>query len=208
MKPHKLAELFPMMTAQEYEGLLQDISENGQLVSIIEHEGFVLDGRNRMKACIELGLKPVIEAYSGSDPLGFVISTNLHRRHLNSSQRACLALDCVEVFRAQAKQAQIEGGRNKVRQKIAYALDDKKSSQRASKLFRTNRTYVQLAKKLNEQSPKLFDDVKSGKVSVFQAWKEFNHREIEPVKLEGKFAVIYADPPWKYHNPFCSNYDS
>ena len=33
------------------------------------------------------GITPRCEEYSGDDPLGFVVSHNLHRRHMNESQR-------------------------------------------------------------------------------------------------------------------------
>ena len=210
MKYHTYANLFPMMSRMEYEGLRDDIKTNGQMVPIIIHENQILDGRNRFKACHELDVPPVMElfseySYTGSDPLSFVISNNLHRRHLSSSQRACLALDCVAVFQEEARNAQIEGGRNKVRQSIAEAPDERKSSQRASKLFGTNRTYVQLAKKLQDQDPSLLDDVRSGEITIFQAWKSFNTSNIiEAPAIEGKFGIIYCDPPWRYNNPFCS----
>src|SRR5262249_20820609 len=44
---------------------------------------------NRYLACLDLGLKPETKLYSGSgsDPLGFVISMNIHRRHLSPEQR-------------------------------------------------------------------------------------------------------------------------
>ena len=205
MEFHEYANLFPMMNKDEFKGLIDDIQENGQLLSIIRYESQILDGRNRFRACVALGIDPIVEDYVGDDPLGFVISTNLHRRHLSSSQRACLALECVKLFRAEAKEAQREGGRNKVRQSVAEAPDERKSTQRASKIFGTNRTYVGLAKKLKEQAPELFQEVRSGELSVFQAWKELNHSNtLKPTKIKGKFGVIYADPPWEYGNPFCS----
>ncbi|MDP2738299.1 MAG: hypothetical protein Q8O82_06220 [Pseudorhodobacter sp.] len=53
--------------------------------------GAILDGRNRYMCAIDLGIECPREEYLGDDPLAFVISHNLHRRHLTESQRASIA---------------------------------------------------------------------------------------------------------------------
>jgi hypothetical protein len=89
---HPAATLFPMMTDDEFEGLKQDILENGQREHVVFWCGALLDGRNRMRACEELGVKPVVfELPEDKDPWKYVISHNLHRRHLTTSQRAMVA---------------------------------------------------------------------------------------------------------------------
>ena len=52
MKAHPIAELFPMMTSAELDELAADIKANGLQQPIIVHEGQVLDGRNRLAACL------------------------------------------------------------------------------------------------------------------------------------------------------------
>ena len=96
-KFHPLSEMFPLMQGEEYSLLVADIAANGLRDPVIELDHMILDGRNRYRACNEAGVAVRYEAYQGDDPLGFVISTNLHRRHLNVSQRAMIAAKCANL---------------------------------------------------------------------------------------------------------------
>lgn len=90
-RAHPLAEIFPMLPEAEIAELADDIVTYGQRVPIVLLDGMVLDGRNRLAACRFADVEPVFEDYDGDDPLGFVLSHNLHRRHLTESQRAMVA---------------------------------------------------------------------------------------------------------------------
>lgn len=88
---HPFAEIFPLLPDTEIRELADDIVTYGQRVPIVLLDGLVLDGRNRLAACRFAEVEPVFEEYAGDDPLGFVLSHNLHRRHLTESQRAMVA---------------------------------------------------------------------------------------------------------------------
>lgn len=91
-KIHPSANSFPMMTDDEYKGLRADIAENGQREEIAIWRGLLVDGRNRLKACDELGKTPIVKHLDDdADPWAYVVSHNLHRRHLTTSQRAMVA---------------------------------------------------------------------------------------------------------------------
>ena len=84
---HPVANIFPLMTGAEYDALVSDIAEHGQHEAIWLCDGMVLDGRNRLRACNQLGLVPEFREYTGDNPQAFVVSLNLHRRHLTREQR-------------------------------------------------------------------------------------------------------------------------
>jgi 16S rRNA G966 N2-methylase RsmD len=88
---HPLASLFPLLEGVTFDALRDDIAAHGLREPITLYHGAILDGRNRERGCRALGIKPRYRDYTGDDPLGFVVSANLHRRHLNESQRAMVA---------------------------------------------------------------------------------------------------------------------
>lgn len=85
---HAIADIFPLMDGQPLADLTDDIKTHGLREPIWLYEGQILDGRNRWRACQAAGVEPVFADYQDDDPVGFVVSLNLHRRHLNESQRA------------------------------------------------------------------------------------------------------------------------
>ncbi|WLR92925.1 MT-A70 family methyltransferase [Shinella zoogloeoides] len=93
---HPLAALFPMFAEDELQRLADDIAARGQEEPVWLLDGHILDGRNREAACALIGIDAWTKDYEGKDPLGFVLSLNLHRRHLSESQRAMVAARIVD----------------------------------------------------------------------------------------------------------------
>jgi ParB-like chromosome segregation protein Spo0J len=89
-KFHPLAALVPPMSDEEYETLAADIKANGLNESIVLHGGMILDGCHRYRACKEAGVEPSFIDYLSTrhgheinDPAAYVVSVNIHRRHLH-----------------------------------------------------------------------------------------------------------------------------
>jgi hypothetical protein len=96
--PHPATDMFPMLPVDELRVLGEDIKKNGLLIPIVIFEEggkyFVLDGRNRLDAMdmasVEFLPEELIKTSTlvrDVDPYTFVISANIHRRHLTSGQK-------------------------------------------------------------------------------------------------------------------------
>jgi hypothetical protein len=91
---HPAAEIFPIMGDKEFAEFKKDVETYGVKEFGTLYRGAVLDGRNRYKACQELGIEMTfceIDEDENFDPIAYVLSHNLHRRHLNAGQRADVA---------------------------------------------------------------------------------------------------------------------
>lgn len=77
-----------MLADDELQALADDIAANGlQQPVVVDADGGVLDGRNRLAACQRAGVEPSFVRYEG-DPIVYVLGANVHRRHLSTGQRA------------------------------------------------------------------------------------------------------------------------
>ena len=94
---HPLAEKIPAMTSDEFVDLTSDIEANGLREPIWLYEGKILDGRHRYMACVKLNLKAETRLYEGDNPLAFVISMNIHRRHLTAEAKRELIAELLKA---------------------------------------------------------------------------------------------------------------
>lgn len=213
---HPVADVLPLLEGAEFNALVEDIRAHGQIEPIVLLDGKILDGRNRYRACRQLGIKPTFKPFAGTDPVAFVISLNLKRRHLNESQRAMVA----------ARLANMQKGA-----RTDLAPIGAMSDAAAAQLLNVSERSVERAKAVREsgtpdlvaaverghiavsaaaglaQKPRDFQDAVVAKVNAGEKVTEAQRqarKEALPAKVAAlpprQYRVIYADPPWSYND--------
>jgi hypothetical protein len=84
---HPIANIFPLMTGKDLDDLVEDIRRHGLHEPTTVYEDKVLEGRNRELACIEAGAERHYQQFQSDDPVAYVISANIRRRHLDAGQK-------------------------------------------------------------------------------------------------------------------------
>ncbi|MGY3337238.1 hypothetical protein ACVW0K_003337 [Streptomyces filamentosus] len=80
-------ELLDLAESIKTAGLLEDI--------VLDTDGILLDGRNRLAACEIAGVEPRFTTYTGDNPRALIFSNNVVRRHLTKGQQAMItAMAC------------------------------------------------------------------------------------------------------------------
>ena len=164
---HPAADIFPLIEGAEFDSFCEDIRTHGLMEPVVidAASGQLIDGRNRVRACDRLGLKVKTTRYDGADVTQFVISHNLHRRHLTDSQRAMIAGKL--ATRAPGYRAEILRNRNELHhmgELIPPSIDE------AATLLGVKANTVSRAKViLRDGTPDLVDLVSSGRAPVTTA---------------------------------------
>ena len=165
---HPACSLFPLLEKDQLWALADDIKANGLLEPVVMHKGQVLEGRNRLRACRMACVEPRFVEWDGKgSPVEFVISKNLARRHLTSSQKAAIAVTLLPMLEAEARERQRAGKR--LAKKLAEVPVNGKASQIAARLTRTNSRYVELVKSIQDKSPEIVRKIRDGVVKVPEA---------------------------------------
>jgi N6-adenosine-specific RNA methylase IME4 len=237
MQFHPLANIFPLLKTEELANLAADIQANGLREPIWTHNNQIIDGRNRYLACAKLGVTPEQRKWSGKGSLAaFVVSLNLHRRHLSESQRAMVA----------AKLTGFAHGGDRKSDQVANLQFDSLTQTAAADLLNVSPRSVAAAVKIKDEgAAALLAAVEAGQASVsaaaavatlsaaeqreivakgeteiLRAAREIRARKttarrqqriakivelaaqpVSQLQAQGRFPLIYADPPWRYD--FC-----
>jgi N6-adenosine-specific RNA methylase IME4 len=230
---HPLAAIFPLIEGPDFDELVTDIRQHGLREPVVLFEGRILDGRNRYRACLAADIECRFETYQGVDPVAYVVSLNLRRRHLDESQRAMVA----------AKLATLKRGDNQ------HSPIGETSQARAAEVLNVGKRSVERAADVREHgAPELVHAVERGAVSVsaaadvaglpqdrqreivargereiLRAAQEIRGRKAEilraeritklvelsrgnrPLHLGQTYPIILADPPWQYEHQLLSS---
>lgn len=165
MPVHPMAAIFPMLAEDELQELASDIKENGQKEPIVigdftDEKGKVfkaiIDGRNRLAACVIAGVQPSVRALDGSDHSGFILSVNVNRRHMTAGQRA--------MARAILKPVGEHGGRGNKRAGFPESLSRQESNSLSQSRF------------ILRHDEQLAQSVINGSISLNEAYKTTKER--------------------------------
>ncbi len=199
-----VVKLFPEMSEEEYRALKEDIKKHGLTVPLEKYEGQVIDGKNRLRACRELGIPPKFVEWNGKGSLvEHVVTMNLKRRHLTEGQRAAIAKEILPMLEREAKERQLS-----VLKKGSKPPDVEKIPQRergrardqAAKIVGVNAHYVSDFKKIESSRPDLAAEVRAGRTNIVAAKREVLRHQLQnktpPLPTE-KYGVIVADPTFR-----------
>jgi hypothetical protein len=160
LQSHALADLFPALADQDLAALAADIAAQGLREAVWLYDGRILDGRNRYRVCQARGISCPTRVYEGDDPLGFVVSMNLHWRHLTESQRSMVA----------ATLANMRQGARTDMQPPAHVPEV--STAKAAETLNISERLVRHAKKVQaEARPEVIQAVETGRMAVSAAAK-------------------------------------
>jgi ParB-like chromosome segregation protein Spo0J len=171
---HPLCTLFPRLTGVEFNALVADIRTNGLREPITLVDGLILDGGNRYRACLAAGVTPKFTKFDGDNLVTFVLSANLHRRHMTPGQQAAIVASAQDWAKANT-----HGGDRKSDQPATLPLDSVAS--RAKQSGAGERTQ-RMADKVARKSPELAGKVARGEISLPKAAKQIAPKTAKQVE--------------------------
>jgi hypothetical protein len=187
---HPVAELFPMIAeGEDYEKLKADIKARGVDQPVVfwrdpvTGRNVLLDGRNRIKMSRELdcGLKGTFIS-ADTDPVAYIISANLHRRHLTRGQRADLALKLSNMERGDNRFTidRPKGPSTSEQPSTSPPPTPKISQKEAGRKFDVSPTEMKKLKWLQKHAPDLAEKVTTGGMKIGTAMTEAEKRGLKP----------------------------
>ena len=175
------SELVPEMTKHEYDDLVNSIREQGvrQPIHILSDKT-VLDGRHRVRACKEIGIKE-IQALSheldATKAIEFVVDTAIERRNLTKEQKIDIVLRSSGLIKKLEEEAveyrkTFRGNKHTELDTGSVEPVSKRTNERIGEMTGTSKATVTRMKRVKRESPELYDDILTGEKSIRGAYNE------------------------------------
>jgi ParB-like chromosome segregation protein Spo0J len=202
---HPVAAMFPLLEGENYEELRESIEVNGQQRPILLQGDVLLDGRNRLRACLDLGIRPRTAQYTGElDVATYIRIANIDRRHLSEDQRSSIGYQIyrwgVEQHNA-AKQlsgksddgaAGGRGHKKNLTQNSEQGFPNRNERSTAGQIAaqaKVSRYKAEQAIAVAKHAPELAEKVQRGEMKLNQAAKQVKHRHT---------STSAASPKWDF----------
>lgn len=164
---HEAANLFPM-DDESLDALSADIKANGLEIPVELYGGKIIDGRRRYMACRMADVEPDCVEVDPADPVAYVLSLNLHRRHLTPSQKAMVAARARDMYDREAKERQKRKPADSVVENLPQ--QNTKARDAAGKAVGVSGKTVDFATKvLQHAEPEIIKAVDEGRMAVSTA---------------------------------------
>lgn len=179
---HPLCTLFPRLSGAEFDALRDDIAANGLRQPIVLHGGMILDGGNRYRACVDAGVTPKFVEFDGGNLVSFVLSSNLHRRHMSAGQQAAIVASAQDWAKAQTvgnpafRQQEAQSGNVAGLATVADRAAQSGASERTQRM----------ADKVAKADPELAKQVAHGEVSLPKAVEQVEAKQPKQEKPAAK----------------------
>ena len=192
---HPACAAVPEMAPDEYSDLLAGMKRSGYDANfpVIIHMGDVVDGRNRLKAALELGITPVFEAWKPTRPdeevWEFVLRASC-RRNLTVGQRAVLAVQVMPKIEPVAT-ARMQAGKSDPGTTLVPGSEhrrdhNKRSAAMAAKAVGVGRQSVEIVKRVSIEAPEKLAQISAGTLSIADAKRQLDHPTIPPAPPDAK----------------------
>lgn len=188
MELHPLCTLFPRMVGKEFAALIEDIRAHGLREPIVTYHGMILDGGNRYNACLHAGIEPQTVEYAGTNLAAFVLSANLHRRHMSAGQQAAIVASAADWAKAQKRGGDGSNQHGKKGQtgNVAPLLTVADRTAQSGASERTQKD----ADKVAKADPELAKAVGHGEITLAKAKEKVTGKSRKPATPAAKPAPI------------------
>jgi hypothetical protein len=187
MEFHEATAVF-LLDEEHLGELAGNIRDHGLQVPIEVFEGKIIDGRRRYLACHAAGVSPKYRDVQVDNPVAYVLSKNVHRRHLSPTQLGMCAARVLALYDREAKERQ----KRKPKDSGPAAFPERnKGPERdlVGKLFGiSDKTVDHATKVLERGTPKLVAAADAGLIAVSSAAKYASYSEAEQDAVAGRAA--------------------
>jgi N6-adenosine-specific RNA methylase IME4 len=216
----ELEALIPPLTSEEFKQLERNILEEGIRDPLVTWNGILVDGHNRYRIAQEhdINYVTVEKEFADMNSVKIWMATNqLGRRNLQDFVKGELGCIIRDLLKEKGMQVYTETvGRPKKESLSIIDNDLKYNSQKefADKIGWSTGKVAMFDVVKSKAPEEIKVKLRTGEVSINQAYKEIKKEEIETKRKEiretfekqdvevkdKKYRIIYADPPWKYGN--------